>query len=160
MKFEPTKISTLLLIAIFMTSFGWSITRLWPTWFDQDLQVPLLVPATIFLLLSALTVWTVMVRARLNPDNKEVSLDPIMAARTVALSMSASRVGSLAGGLYLGIFLVNFFQRDLGIVGQRLFACGLAVIASVLLIVVALWLERMCKIKQPPTKPETSGLPA
>ena len=160
MKFEPTKTSTLLLIAVFMTSFGWSVTRLWPTWFDQDLQVPLLAPATVFFLLSALSVWTLMVRVRLNPDNKELSLDPIVAARTAALAMASSRVGSMAGGTYLGIFLVNFFQRDPSIVGERLFASALTVVASLLLVVVALWLERMCKIKQPPANPPASGLPA
>ena len=160
MKFEPTKTTTLLLIAVFMTSFGWSITRLWPTWFDQDLQVPLLAPATVFFLLSALTVWTLMVKARLNPDNKEISLDPIVAARTAALAMASSRVGSMASGMYLGIFLVNFFQRDFSIVSQRLFASALTVIAGVLLVVVALWLERMCQIKQPPANSQASGLPA
>lgn len=160
MKFEPTKISTLLLIVIFMTSFGWSIARLWPTWFDQDLQVPYLVPVTLFFVVVALTVWTLMVRTRLNPDNKEVSLDPLVAARTAALAMSSSRVGSLASGLYAGIFLVNFFQRDHAIVGNRLFASGLTVVAGALLVIIALWLERMCKIKQPPTKPDTPGVPA
>lgn len=143
-----------------MTSFGWSTSRLWPTWFDQDLQVPPLAPITIFFVLLALTIWTLMVKARLNPDNKQLSLDPIVAARTAALAMASSRVGSLVAGMYLGIFLMNFLQRDHGIVAQRLFASGLTVVASALLVAVAIWLERMCKVKQPPAKPDTPGVPA
>ena len=160
MKFEPTKISNLLLLALFMTTFGWSASRLWPTWFDQDLQVPLLAPVTIIILDIALGVWALMVRARLNPENKEVSLDPIVAARTAALAMSSSRVGSIAAGMYLGIFLMNFLQRDHSIVGDKLIECGISFVAGIALAVIALWLEKLCQIKQPPTNTRTPGVPA
>ena len=160
MKIQPTRISSLFLIAIFMTSFGWSITRLWPLWFDQDLQVPLFAPAGIFLLVSALGVWALMVKARLNPENKNLHIDPIVAARSAALAMASSRVGSIATGTYLGIFLVNYFQRDHGVVSDRLLATGLAAIAGLLLVIVALWLEKMCQIKEPPANSQTPGVPA
>ena len=101
-----------------------------------------------------------MVKARLNPDNKELSLDPIVAARTAALAMAASRVGSMAAGMYLGIFLVNYFQRDHSIVGDRLWICGLSIFGGFVLVLVALWLEKLCKIKQPPTNAQSPGLPA
>ena len=160
MKFEPTKISNLFLIAIFMTTFGWSISRLWPTWFDQDLQVPLLAPVTIIILDIALGVWALMVKARLNPENKDVSLDPIVAARTVALAMASSRVGSIAAGMYLGIFFMNFLQRDHSIVGDKLVECGMSFVAGIVLVAIALWLERLCQIKQPPANSRTPGVPA
>jgi prolipoprotein diacylglyceryltransferase len=160
MKIEPTKISNLILIFVFMTTFGWSVTRLWPTWFDVDLQVPALAPVTIYVLAIALTVWTLMVKARLNPENKLVSLDPIVGARTAALAMASSRVGSLGAGFYSGVFLVNFLQREHSIVIDRLWASGLSVIGGIVVTVIALWLERICKIKQPPANTQTPGVPA
>ena len=160
MKIETTKISNLILIAVFTATFGWSLTRLWPTWFDQDLQVPVLAPVTIVILLVALLVWTLMVKARLNPENKNLSLDPLVAARTAALAMAASRVGSLAAGMYTGIFLVNFFQRDHAIVNDRLWESGIAVLGGIGLVIVAVWLERICQIKQPPANSQTPGIPA
>lgn len=143
-----------------MTTFGWSLTRLWPTWFDQDLQVPVLAPITVWFLSLALTVWTLMIRARLNPENKELALDPIVGARSAALAMAGSRVGGLITGLYLGIFLVNYFQRDHEIVGDRLWTCCVAIVGGLVLIAIALWLEKICKIKQPPANTQTPGVPA
>jgi uncharacterized membrane protein len=160
MNIQPTKISNLVLLTVFTSTFGWSVTRLWPRWFEQDLNVPLLAPVTIILLNIALGVWALMVKARLNPDNKEIKLDPIVAARTAALAMAASRVGSMATGIYLGIFLVNLLYRDHEIVGERLFASGLSSLSGFVLAVIALWLEKMCQIKQPPASPRTPGVPA
>jgi hypothetical protein len=73
-------------------------------------------------------------------------MEPLVAARTAALAMAASRTGAIAGGVYLGIAL-SFATRWGQEAGrERVITAGLSVLASIAVVAVALWLERMCRL--------------
>lgn len=96
---------------------------------------------------------------------KRPGLDPLLAARTVVLATAASYTGALLGGWYAGHVLLVL--RDLAIDGRRdvAAAASVALLASVVLAVTGLVVERWCRIPPPqdgePEAPAgTAGSPA
>ena len=69
--------------------------------------------------------------------------------------MSASRVGALALGFYLGVLIDNFFFSDSTASNERSLVCGLTSIASLATIAIGLWLEHICRIPEPPADANT-----
>ena len=91
-----------------------------------------------------------MTRARLKPGATINRLHPIVAARTAALAMSASRVGSLASGFYIGVLLANIVADYSSAGTDRIRISAVTAVASLLTAIVAVWLERICLLKEPP----------
>ena len=147
---KQTKISTLVVLAILAASVGWSFAQLWPTFFGQGMPVSIGSAIAMILVFLTLLTWTLMTRARLKPGATLNRLHPIVAARTVALAMSASRVGSLAFGFYVGVLLANVAAEYSSAGTDRIQISAVTAIASLLTALVALWLERICQIKEPP----------
>jgi len=150
MNLVPTKVSLLATLGVLAASCGWAVARLWPTWFSQSLSVPWLAAATMCLVAFSLLVWTLMMRQKISPKPGMPRIDPIVAARTAALAMAASRMGSLMAGLYLGIFLVNAANSDAPQARNRMLVSGVTVIAGMATVIIALWLERICRLPEPP----------
>lgn len=148
---QQTKFSVLSALVVLSASVGWSVAQLWPTWFGQGLPVPTGSAVTMILVAISLLVWTLMTRARLDPESGAKRLHPLVAARTAALAMSASRVGSLALGFYVGVLLSNLVATDSSAGSDRIKTSAVTAVASFITIVVALWLERICRIEEPPT---------
>ena len=147
---QQTKISMLIVLAILAAAVGWSIAQLWPTFFSQGMPVSIGSAIAMILVFVTLLIWTLMTRARLKPGATINRLHPIVAARTAALAMSASRVGALAFGFYLGVFLANVVADYSSAGTDRIRISAVTAIASLLTAVVALWLERICLLKEPP----------
>ena len=122
-------------------------------------------PAAVAVMLLALLGWTLALRRRLphiarakhearHPGTsfvfRERPVDPVVAARSVALAFATSRAGSLLIGLYLGVALMYVDHLHSGDVVLR---ASFAVVAAALalgLVIVALWLERSCRLPDPP----------
>ena len=151
---QPTKISMLAVLAILAAAVGWSFAQLWPTFFGQGMPVSIGSAIAMILVFLTLLIWTLMTRARLKPGVTINRLHPIVAARTAALAMSASRVGALAFGFYVGVFLANIAADYSSAGSDRIRISAITSIASLLTAAVALWLERICQIKEPPTDSE------
>jgi hypothetical protein len=147
---QQTKISMLIVLAILAAAVGWSIAQLWPTFFSQGMPVSIGSAIAMILVCVTLLIWTLMTRARLKPGATINRLHPIVAARTAALAMSASRVGALAFGFYVGVFLANVVADYSSAGTDRIRISAVTAIASLLTAVVALWLERICLLKEPP----------
>lgn len=147
---QQTKISTLSVLAILAAAVGWSFAQLWPKFFGQGMPVSVGSAIAMILVFVTLLIWTLMTRSRLKPDAKVNRMHPIVAARTVALAMSASRVGSLAFGFYSGVLLANIAAEYSRAGTDRIQISAATAIASLLTAMVALWLERICRIKEPP----------
>lgn len=158
---QQTKISLLVALAVLATAVGWSLAQLWPTWFGQGLPVSGGSALTMILVFITLLVWTLMTRARLAPDAKVNRLHPLVAARTAALAMAASRVGAIAFGFYVGVFLSNVLATESSAGTDRIKLSAVTAVASLLTVVVALWLEKICRIKEPPANNDArNGSPA
>ena len=147
---QQTKISMLVVLAILAAAVGWSFAQLWPTFFGQGMPVSLGSAIAMILVFISLLTWTLMTRARLKPDAKVNRLHPIVAARTAALAMSASRVGSLACGFYVGVLLANLAADYSSAGTDRIQISAVTAIARLLTAIVAVWLERICRLKEPP----------
>lgn len=150
-KLEPTRINFLASLALLAGALGWSLARLWPYWFLVQLPVPAINAVTMWLLAATLLIWTLLARKRLQSSSPANRMPPLVAARTVALAMAGSRVGALVFGFYLGLLIMNLQLTRTTDVSHRLTTIALVTLASLVLTVTAVWLERLCQIKQPPT---------
>lgn len=161
----PTRKRLLLAIGLIGVLCGVTSARAYLALTTMLLAVRITTPAAIAIMCSALLWWTLLVRRRLlhiarakhdaantgTPFRmQERPLEPIVAARTVALAFAASRVGAYVCGFYLGVGLMYVGHLDVVDVRWSM-ACALATtVFSFLLVVVALWLERSCKLPKPP----------
>ena len=158
---QQTKIGTLAILTVLASAIGWSLSQLWPTWFSQGLPVPTGSAVAMVLVTLSLLVWTLMTRARLKPGSQAPRLHPLVAARTAALAMSASRVGSLGFGFYFGVAISSVVAANSPAASNRIVVSLIAAFASLVTAAVALWLERICRLPQPPAKPDArNGSPA
>jgi len=148
---QQTKVSMLVVLAILAAAVGWSFAQLWPTFFGQGMPVAFGSAIAMILVFFTLLIWTLMTRARLKPGATINRLHPIVAARTAALAMSASRVGSLAFGFYVGVLLANVVADYSSAGTDRIRISAITALASLLTAAVAIWLERICQIKEPPS---------
>lgn len=155
---QPTKISMLIVLAILAAAVGWSVAQLWPTFFGQGMPVSIGSAIAMILVFVTMLIWTLMTRARLKPGATVNRLHPIVAARTAALAMSASRVGSLAFGFYVGVLLANVAADYSSAGTERIQISAITAIASLLTAAVALWLEKICQIKEPPPNNRDNGI--
>lgn len=152
---QQTKISMLAVLAVLAAAVGWSFAQLWPTFFGQGMPVSVGSAIAMILVFATLLTWTLMTRAKLKPEAKVNRLHPIVAARTAALAMSASRVGSLACGFYIGVLLANLAADYSSAGTDRIQISAVTAVASLLTAIVAVWLERICRLKEPPTDPDS-----
>ena len=155
---QPTKISMLAVLAILAAAVGWSVAQLWPTFFGQGMPVSTGSAIAMILVFVTMLIWTLMTRARLKPGATVNRLHPIVAARTAALAMSASRVGSLAFGFYVGVLLANLAANYSSAGTDRIRISAVTAVASLLTAAVAIWLERICQIKEPPTNSRDNSI--
>ncbi len=146
----PTSARLLAVVTALSVTAGWGLARAFGDLAGRYLPVPWSGAVGLSVLAAGLLVWALMVRPRLRHKEGSRPLDPLVAARTAALAMAASRTGAVLGGLYLGIGLafLPLAGQDPG--RERLLAAGAAVLAAVAVVAVALWLERMCRLPDPP----------
>lgn len=106
-------------------------------------------------------IWTIRPRlpqTRISAEGKTESVraskpvHPLVAARSVALAMASSRAGALASGVYLGVAVVGMWRLSIRMIAESVAFAGVAAALSLLLVGLALWLERMCTL--PPSAPE------
>lgn len=139
----PTSLRLLSLLGVVSAVAGWVLADLVDRFAGRGMPVPWTAPATLAILALALFFWAIGMRRRL----KDGQVDPFSATRTAALAMAASRTGAVATGVYAG-FLVWFVgQWWIEASRARGIASAAAVLAGLLMIVAALWLERICRIK-------------
>lgn len=151
MKLEKTRFSFLATLAVLAGAFGWSLGRLWPHWFQMQMSIPMLNAWTMWLIALSLLIWTIVARPKLLRKKNSIPLPPIVAARSAALALAGSRVGALVLGFYLGLLALNLNLPETPDGNDRLITIGLIVLAAILLIGTAIWLERLCQVKQPPS---------
>lgn len=161
----PTRKRLLFAIAVVGVLCGVTAARLYLALTTMFLSVRPSTPLAIGVMCAALLWWTLLVRRRLvhiarakheavNPGlpfkMRERPLEPIVAARTVALAFAASRVGSYVCGFYLGVAVTLTGHLDASEVQRSLVLALATALFSFLLVLVALWLERSCKLPKPP----------
>jgi hypothetical protein len=150
---KPTRIRLLVAIAVIAAAVGWGAAYLVDVRLGRYLSVPWTAPITLALLGLALLLWTRGVRARLAHKPGTKPLPPLVAARTAALAMAASRVGAFFVGWYVGVLVEFLPSLSVPAVRDYALAAGGPVLGALLVVVAALWLERSCRLPDPPPDP-------
>ncbi len=146
MSLRPTTWKLLLAIAAIAAALGWATARLVDAFADRSLSVPITMPVVMALLALTTALWARGTRARLAGRPGTKPMDPIVAARSAALAMAASRAGALVAGFYAGV-LVDLVPRfDVPGVRERGVIAIATVVMAVLLALAGLWLERICRL--------------
>lgn len=154
-----TRLSMLVALFVVAASIGWGLSVIIDAWIGRVVPVPWLAAATMWILALALALWALMSRPRLLRKPGVRPLPPLVAARTAALAMSASRAGVLVAGIYAGVAIGAFPMRDTPAGSSTMWAALITALGSIAVAAVALWLERMCLIKseRDPNEPRGTG---
>ena len=73
-------------------------------------------------------------------------MDPIVAARSAALAMAASRTGAIVAGFYAGVTVGLLPGWSVAYVRDRVVVSAVTVLTASLVVAAALWLERVCRV--------------
>jgi hypothetical protein len=142
----PTRIRLLAGLAVIAAAVGWGAATLVEGRTGRVIPVPWLAGATMWFLALALLIWTVLSRPRLQRKPGSRPLPPLVAARTAALAMAASRTGSLVAGFYAGIAIGTLPSRMTEAGSVSVAAALITTLGSLALVASALWLERKCRL--------------
>ena len=156
---KPTRWVPLIAITAIALAVGWVLVDLVERMAGRVLGVPWLAAVALWVLALSVLGWTVLSRGRLGgkprsgpatvgpTQTTEKRMPPLVAARTAALAMAASRTGALIGGFYLGIALGLIGVRDTPTGSASMTAALASVLACAVLVGAALWLESMCRLR-------------
>jgi len=143
------------LVALVVVAGGISyvLTRL----FYADVQSPpVFAPLWLLLLALAEGYTAQLTRGRLAGRQGTKPINPIVVARLAALAKASSPVGALAAGAYAGFLgKVAVTAGEAPRHDTRTAIAG--VVCGLALMVTALLLERVCRVKPPPDEPPTAG---
>ncbi|MEU6812338.1 DUF3180 domain-containing protein [Streptomyces sp. NPDC046831] len=130
---------------------SWAGARLWNAVGTLP-GVPLAAPIVLALIAAVLVATALSLRARLKaqrerrPEAKGV--DPLMAARAVVFGQASALVAALVAGMYggTGVFLLELL--DMPNRRDQAFYAGFSLLAGLVVIAAALFLERVCKLPE------------
>lgn len=162
-----TPIGRLLFLAVAAVGIAWPLDLLLLEFWGAFLPIGPTGTAVLAIAAQALGIWGWLVRDRLPKLDGQTAdgkpnlrralnpLPPLLAARTAALAMAASRVGSFCAGFYAGLGLAAVTNWGLQVAGQHLLIAATTALVSLALAAVGVWLERICSL--PPTPPAASA---
>lgn len=146
MSLRPTTWRLLVALAAIAAAIGWAANRLFDAFADRSLSVPITMPLVMAVLALATALWARGTRARLAGRPGTKPMDPLVAARSAALAMAASRVGAIVAGFYAGVLIDLLPRFDVPGVRERGVIAIATVVMAVLLVLAGLWLERICRL--------------
>ncbi len=158
---KPTRIWDLLGLFVFAVVATWLLVR---AYYGSLPPVPGYAGASLYPVALIEVVAAFLIRARI--DDRRIGdgpreLHPLTAARAVALAKASALVGTAAAGVWLGFLLFVFPQRGTlraAVADSPGAIVGL--VAGVVLVAAALWLEHCCKTPQDPTETGAGDTPA
>ncbi len=140
---KPTRKTDLLLLAVGVGVCAWLIFR---AAYDQFPTLRLFVPVTLAALAVIETVVAFQLRARNEHRRGAVVLEPLVAARAVALAKASSIVGAIFAGIWGGLLTYVVPRRDTVTAARSDTTVAIVgVVSSALLVLAALWLEHCCR---------------
>jgi TRAP-type C4-dicarboxylate transport system permease small subunit len=143
---KPTSITKLILWILGSASTLGVGTHFLRVQFSWLVPVPGTLALAIMLLVTSIFFWTVLTKNRLADPIRR--LDPILNARTVALAFAGSRAGALMAGAEIGIFVAYLFAPRSIAISDRLIWSLIVAGFSLSLIIVSLWLEKICRVPE------------
>ncbi|MFA7324004.1 MAG: DUF3180 domain-containing protein [Candidatus Nanopelagicales bacterium] len=142
----PTRIRLLIVLAVLAGAIGWACAVLISGQLGRVVPVTWLAPLTLWSLAIALFIWALLARPKLRRKRGSRRMAPLVAARTAALAMAASRTGALVAGFYLGLATGSLPSQQTQAGSETLWASLVSAGGAIALAAAALWLEHMCRL--------------
>lgn len=121
--------------------------------YDTLPPLPLLAGATLLVVAVVEVVFAFSLRARIQRRAGARPVEPLTAARAVALAKASSVLGALMFGVWSGLLIYVLPVRDsFAAAGNDLVTAVIGMISAAVLTAAALWLEHCCR-----TPTETPG---
>jgi len=142
---RPTRITVLVALALGAGAVGYALTAA----FYADVQSPPVYAPLWLLMLALAEGYTAsMTHGRLAGRPGTKPINAIVVSRLAVLAKATSPVGALAFGGYTG-FLVYVARTDSASADRDVRTAALGMACSLLLVIAALLLERVCRVKPP-----------
>jgi uncharacterized protein DUF3180 len=151
---HATRIRDLILYALGAGVVVWLLVRgNYGSFPDLEWFVPLSLP--VLAVFEAMT--GVQLRARIHRKPGTNPVEPLTAARAVALAKATAIVGAVMAGAWGGLLVYVVPKRDmLAAAGHDTTLGSVGAAGAVVLVVAALWLEYCCRTPKPPDQDEDS----
>lgn len=149
----PTRVRDLVGYALGVTLVAWLAVR---EWYGDLPELTWFLPLSVLLLAVAEVLAANNLRARIRRRPGAPPVQPIVAARSLALAKASALVGAFVAGAWAGLLVhavPRVGQLDAASRDTRTGAVGLA--AGIALAGAALWLEYCCRA---PTPPDSDGV--
>ncbi|MFI9505850.1 DUF3180 domain-containing protein [Nocardia sp. NPDC052566] len=149
---KPTRVLDLVANVVVAALIAWVGTRMMYSAFPP---ISIYAGASLYPVSAIELVLGFVIRNRINEHrigDGPHQLHPITAARAVALAKASAQVGSLAAGVWLGFLCWVFPQRGtLRAAAADVSGATVGLLAGLLLVAAALWLEYCCRAPDDPT---------
>ncbi len=144
----PTRIRDLIAYAAAVTLITWLAMR---QWYGDLPRLRWFVPLSLILLAIAEVLAANQLRDRIRRRPGALPVQPLVAARMLALAKASAVVGAVMVGIWAGL-LVYVVPRlgQLNAAGNDTVVGAIGVVAAVALTAAALWLEYCCRTPAPP----------
>ncbi|MFI6074965.1 DUF3180 domain-containing protein [Actinoplanes sp. NPDC051343] len=149
---RPTSVSVLIVAALAAAAVGWLLLSFSYSLLPQLPWSPVIVLA-VLAVAEGLLAQNTSARIQRKPGAPRV--DPLAVARYVALAKASALVGALSAGFSAGLLAWLVLEPTKAARDDRPPAIG-GLIAAVLLVGAALWLERACRVPPEPDRTDES----
>lgn len=142
---------------------AWSAAHLWDTVGTLP-GVPVAAPIVLALIAAALLATGLSLRSRLRAQRERrpgaKGVDPLAAARALVFAQASALVAALVAGMYGGtcVYLI-MYKLDMEPRQDQAVYSGLAFLAGAVVVVAAVFLERVCKLPEDGEGPPPARAP-
>jgi 4-hydroxybenzoate polyprenyltransferase len=154
---RPTRVSTLLWVALAAVPIGWSVGRVIDTVSGTLPPIPWILPLLLVFFAILLFVGAYAVRGWVEERRYDRRLDALRIARLLALGKAAAVFGAFVVGAYLGIGVLALGSLAVPAGRNRTVLAALVIVAGVVIVVAALRLERACLVPPDEDTSDTDG---
>jgi hypothetical protein len=149
----PTRPATLVVAALASAAVAWLLIS---RFYGEFPQLPWLPTATLTALAVLEGYAAMNTRARIERRPGQEPVNPLLVARLVVLAKASSLAGAIFGGFYAGLVVWLAIERTRAATNDL--PAGVAgLVAGVVLMVAALWLERSCRVPEQPEEDREPG---
>jgi|SRR5215207_387457 len=157
----PTRWTTLLAIALVATAVVWALLSVWDGVVGVvSLTLPWTAPIALAFVAAVLLAVAANLRRRLADEIQRARVNPFFAVRAAMFARAGSRTGALIAGAYAGVTLFYLPDLDVPARRDRVVVAAVSILASLAVVGAGLYLERVCRLPEPPDEESGLGLPS
>lgn len=150
---RPTNPATLVVAALASAAVAWVVIS---NWYNEMPPLPWIPAVTLFVLALVEAVLARGTAARIAQKPGRPPVQPLQVARLVVLAKASSLLGAIFGGFTAGLLVWLLLERSRLAAAERDLPEAIAtVVAAIVLVIAALWLEHSCRVPKRPDDEES-----